>query len=107
MAHRSLPQRTAYSASKAGLLGLTRALALELADEGITVVSVSPGVFATELIEPVLNDPALNGPFLARTAVHRWGKPEEIGKLALYLCSEAASFITGSDIIIDGGWSAQ
>jgi NAD(P)-dependent dehydrogenase (short-subunit alcohol dehydrogenase family) len=107
MAHRSLPQRTAYSASKAGLLGLTRALALELAEEGITVVSVSPGVFATELIEPVLNDPKLNVPFLARTAVHRWGKPEEIGKLALYLCSEDASFITGSDIIIDGGWSAQ
>ena len=107
MAHRSLPGRTAYSASKAGLLGFTRALALELADEGITVVSVSPGVFATELIEPVLNDPKLNVPFVARTAVHRWGKPEEIGKLALYLCSEDASFITGSDILIDGGWSAQ
>lgn len=107
MAHRSLPERTAYSASKAGLLGFTRALALELAAEGITVVSVSPGVFATELIEPVLNDPKLNAPFLARTAVHRWGKSEELGKLALYLCSEDASFITGSDILIDGGWSAQ
>ena len=80
---------------------------LELAEEGITVVSISPGVFATELIEPVLNDPKLNVPFLARTAVHRWGKPEELGKLALYLCSEDASFITGSDILIDGGWSAQ
>ena len=107
MAHRSLPQRTAYSSSKAGLLGFTRALALELADEGITVVSVSPGVFVTELIEPVLNDPKLNVPFVQRTAVRRWGKPEEIGKLALYLCSEDASFITGSDILIDGGWSAQ
>lgn len=107
MAHGSLPGRTAYSSSKSGLLGFTRALALELADQGITVVSISPGVFATELIEPVLNDPKLNGPFVARTAVGRWGRPEELGKLALYLCSDDASFITGSDIAIDGGWTAQ
>ena len=102
MAHMSWPGRTAYSSSKSGLLGFTRALALELAEEGITVVSISPGVFATELIEPVLQDPQLSAPFLARTAVKRWGKPEELGKLALYLCSDDASFITGSDIAMDG-----
>lgn len=107
MAHRSLPGRTAYSSSKSGLLGFTRALALELAGQGVTVVSISPGVFATELIEPVLNDPKLNGPFVAHTAVGRWGRPEEIGQLVLYLCSDDASFITGSDIAIDGGWTAQ
>ncbi len=107
MAHMSLPGRTAYSASKSGLLGFTRALALELAQEGITVVSISPGVFATELVEPALNDPKVKEIFGARTAVGRWGKPEELGKLALYLCSDDASFITGSDIAIDGGWTAQ
>jgi NAD(P)-dependent dehydrogenase (short-subunit alcohol dehydrogenase family) len=107
MAHMSWPGRTAYSSSKSGLLGFTRALALELAEEGITVVSISPGVFATELIEPVLKDPQLSAPFRARTAVKRWGKPEELGRLALYLCSDDASFITGSDIAMDGGWNAQ
>ena len=107
MAHMSLPGRTAYSASKSGLLGFTRALALEPAQEGITVVSISPGVFATELVEPALNDPKVKEIFGARTAVGRWGKPEELGKLALYLCSDDASFITGSDIAIDGGWTAQ
>lgn len=107
MAHMSWPGRTAYSSSKSGLLGFTRALALELAEDGITVVSISPGVFATELIEPVLTDAQLSAPFRARTALKRWGKPEELGQLALYLCSDDASFITGSDIPIDGGWTAQ
>ena len=107
MAHMSLPGRTAYSSSKSGLLGFTRSLALELAQEGITVVSISPGVFATELVEPALSDPKVKEVFGARTAVGRWGKPEELGKLVLYLCSDDASFITGSDIAIDGGWTAQ
>jgi NAD(P)-dependent dehydrogenase (short-subunit alcohol dehydrogenase family) len=107
LAHGSLPGRTAYSASKAGLLGFTRALALELAEDRITVITISPGVFETELIAPVLNDPTLNAQFLAKTPMRRWGKPEELGELVLFLCSEGASFITGSDIVIDGGWRAQ
>jgi NAD(P)-dependent dehydrogenase (short-subunit alcohol dehydrogenase family) len=107
MAHVSLPQRTAYSASKAGLLGFTRALALELARESISVVAISPGPFSTELAAPVLNDPEQGPQFLARVPAGRWGRPEEIGKLALFLCSDDASYITGSDIVIDGGWCAQ
>lgn len=107
MAHISLPQRTAYSASKAGLLGFTRALALELASEKITVVAISPGPFVTEMTAPLAADPAHNAQFSSRVPLGRWGQPEEVGKLALYLCSDEASFITGTDILIDGGWCAQ
>jgi NAD(P)-dependent dehydrogenase (short-subunit alcohol dehydrogenase family) len=107
MSHVSLPGRAAYSASKAGLLGLTRALAMELADGGVTVVGISPGPVATEINAEILNDPAVNAQFLARIPVGRWGRPEDIGSLAVYLCSEEAAFITGGDVIIDGGWLAQ
>lgn len=107
MSHVSLPERTAYSATKAGLLGFTRALAMELAGDGVTVVGISPGPFATEMNAPLLNDAAKNAAFLERIPVHRWGQVEDIGTLAVYLCSEAASFITGTDIVIDGGWLAQ
>jgi NAD(P)-dependent dehydrogenase (short-subunit alcohol dehydrogenase family) len=107
MSHVSLPGRTAYSASKAGLLGLTRALALELAVDRITVVSISPGAFATELNTTLMNDPQLNGQILSKVPLGRWGDPKDIGKLVRFLCSEDASYITGTDILIDGGWTAQ
>ena len=107
MSHISLPGRTAYSTSKAALLGFTRALALELAADGITVVGISPGPFATEMNLPLLNNPEANAKFLASIPVGRWGQVEEIGKLARYVCSEDAGFITGTDILIDGGWCAQ
>ena len=105
--HVSLPMRTAYSASKAGLLGFTRALALELASDQITVVTISPGPFLTEMTAPLAADPDHSAQFTARVPLARWGKPEEVGKLALYLCSEEAAFITGTDILVDGGWTAQ
>jgi NAD(P)-dependent dehydrogenase (short-subunit alcohol dehydrogenase family) len=107
MSHVSLPGRTAYSASKAALLGFTKALALELAPDAITVNGISPGPFSTELNKPLMENAELTQFFLSRIPVGRWGKPEEIGQLAVYLCSEAAGFITGTDIIIDGGWTAQ
>jgi NAD(P)-dependent dehydrogenase (short-subunit alcohol dehydrogenase family) len=107
MSHVSLPGRSAYSASKTALLGLTRALALELAPESITVNGISPGPFATEMNTPLMQNPELNQQFLLKIPVGRWGRVEEIGQLALYLCSEAAGFLTGTDIVIDGGWTAQ
>lgn len=107
MSHVALPQRTAYCASKAGLLGFTKALALELATEKITVNGISPGPFATEMNTPILQNPEANAQFIARIPAARWGEVGEIGKLALYLCSEDAGFITGTDVLIDGGWTAQ
>ena len=106
MAHISLPNRTAYSSGKAGLLGFTKSLALELAMEGITANSISPGPFHTEMNLTVINDPEANKLFLSKLPVGRWGKVEEIGGLVCYLCSDLAGFITGTDIIIDGGWTA-
>ena len=107
MSHVSLPERTAYSTSKAGLLGLTKSLALELAPDAITVNGISPGPFATEMNLPLMNDPEKNALFVSKIALGRWGKVEEIGQLALFLCSEGGGFITGTDILIDGGWCAQ
>lgn len=107
MSHVSLPGRAAYSASKTGLLGLTRALALELALDGVSVVAISPGPFATEMNAPIINDPEKNAAFVAKIPMGRWGKLEEIGALAAFLCSEDAAFISGTDILIDGAWCAQ
>ncbi|HEV2447002.1 MAG TPA: SDR family NAD(P)-dependent oxidoreductase [Candidatus Sulfopaludibacter sp.] len=103
----SLPGRAAYSASKAALLGMTRSLALELAPERITCNGISPGPFATEMNQPLIQNPEANAQFLASIPLARWGRVEEIGQLAVYLCSEDAGFITGTDILIDGGWCAR
>jgi NAD(P)-dependent dehydrogenase (short-subunit alcohol dehydrogenase family) len=107
MGHVSIAGRAAYSSSKAGLLGLTKAVALELASEGVTVNCISPGPFGTEMNTVLMQNPEVNQQFLQKIPVGRWGNVEDIGKLAAYLCSDDAAFITGTDILIDGGWCAQ
>jgi NAD(P)-dependent dehydrogenase (short-subunit alcohol dehydrogenase family) len=107
MSHVALPGRTAYAASKTALLGFTRALALELAPDRITVNGISPGPIKTEMNLPLIQNPETNREFISRIPLGRWGKVEEVGQLAVYLCSEEAGFITGTDILMDGGWTAQ
>jgi NAD(P)-dependent dehydrogenase (short-subunit alcohol dehydrogenase family) len=107
MAHVSMPHRAAYSGSKFAVLGMTKALALELAPYNITANAISPGPFATEINRVLMQDPAKLADFNAKIPLGRWGKLEEIGALAVFLSSDASGFITGTDIVIDGGWTAQ
>jgi NAD(P)-dependent dehydrogenase (short-subunit alcohol dehydrogenase family) len=101
---RSFPGRTSYASSKGALLQLTRTLALEWATEGITVNAISPGPIATEMMRPVIEDPPRAEQFLRRIPMNRFGDPNEVATAALFLGSPASSFVTGAEIVVDGGW---
>lgn len=94
--------RNAYSATKSALLGLARAAALDLGPFGVTVNCIAPGLFATELPMSVLSEEEQRG-FAQRTALGRWGQPDELAGPALLLASNAGSYITGSVLLVDGG----
>jgi NAD(P)-dependent dehydrogenase (short-subunit alcohol dehydrogenase family) len=102
------PRAPAYVASKHGVVGLTRTAAIEYAAEGIRVNAVCPGIVRTPMIERHLaKHPEMEAPFAAGAPMGRLGTPEEIAAAVLWLCSDAASFVTGQALAVDGGWVAQ
>lgn len=103
----AMPDRTLYATSKGAVLQFTRALALEWAPWNITVNAMLPGPFGTEMNRPLLEDPEKYQAFVSQVPLGRWGELEEIGGLALFLASDASSFVTGAGITIDGGWTAR
>ena len=103
----AMPHRAPYAAAKAGVLGLTRVLALEAAEKGVTVNAICPGPFATEMNRPLLEDPEKYQAFVAKVPMGRWGELHEIAGAAVFLASDASSYVTGSALFVDGGWTAQ
>jgi NAD(P)-dependent dehydrogenase (short-subunit alcohol dehydrogenase family) len=103
----AMPGRTPYCSSKGGLTLMTRTLALEWAPHGINVNALCPGPFATEINTPLLSDPNIRAAVEAKIPLGRWGVPEELGPAVVFLASEASSFVTGTTLFIDGGYTAQ
>ena len=101
-----MPNVAHYCASKGGIAGMTEALAVELAPYNIRVNAISPGMIETPMIDPVKQDPKIMEAMLARVPMRRVGKPEEVSNLVLFLASDQSSYITGSTVVIDGGWLA-
>ncbi len=99
------PTVSAYIASKGAVHALTRALAVELGPQGVTVNCIAPGYFGTEMNTALVGDPAFSAWVTGRTPVGRWGRPEEIGAAAVYLASDEAAFVNGHTLVVDGGFS--
>ena len=103
----ALGGRAPYASSKAGVINLTRVLALEWAGTGVTANSICPGPFATEMNLPLLNDPVKYQEFVKKIPMGRWGELDELAGAVVFLSSPASSFVTGTALFVDGGWTAQ
>jgi NAD(P)-dependent dehydrogenase (short-subunit alcohol dehydrogenase family) len=103
----ALPGRAPYASSKAGVVGLTRVLALEWAGSGVTCNAICPGPFATDMNRQLLNDPVAYQQFISQIPAGRWGELDELAGAAVFLASDASSYVTGSSLFVDGGWTAR
>lgn len=102
----ALRDRAAYVSSKAGVSGLTRAIAMELAADGIRCNAIAPGVIETPLSAPYFEDPAMAKLILDNMPAGRWGQVDEVAGPAIFLCSSASDFVHGVTLHVDGGWTA-
>jgi NAD(P)-dependent dehydrogenase (short-subunit alcohol dehydrogenase family) len=103
----ALPGRAPYASSKAGIINLTRVLALEWAGTGVTANAICPGAFATEMNRSLLDDPVKYKEFVAQIPMGRWGELDELTGAVVFLASGASSYVTGTSIFVDGGWIAR
>lgn len=100
-------QISAYAAAKHGIAGLTKSLATAWASKGININCIAPGYFDTDLTEPLRNDPERGPQILDRIPAGRWGQPDELAGLCVFLASDASNYMHGSVVPIDGGWLAR
>jgi NAD(P)-dependent dehydrogenase (short-subunit alcohol dehydrogenase family) len=103
----ALAGRAPYASSKAGIINLTRVLALEWAGTGVTANAICPGAFGTEMNRQLLDDPVKYQEFVKRIPMGRWGEPDELGGAVVFLASDASTYVTGSALFVDGGWTAR
>ncbi len=103
----ALPGRAPYASSKAGIINLTRVLALEWAGTGVTANAICPGAFATEMNRTLLDDPVKYKEFVAQIPMGRWGELHELTGAVVFLASGSASYVTGTSLFVDGGWIAR
>jgi gluconate 5-dehydrogenase len=104
---RGFPGNPGYVAAKAGLAGLTRALAADYAADGVRVNALAPGYVATEMTAKSFADPAMHEDRRRHTMLGRWGQPADMVGAAVFLASEASAYMTGQEIFIDGGWTTK
>lgn len=101
----TLTKRSAYAAAKAGVIGLTKALAYELSGQGIWVNAIAPGVIETPLNQAYFQDPAMSALLKRELPIGHWGRPQDIANAAVFLASDRSDFICGAVLTVDGGWT--
>jgi gluconate 5-dehydrogenase len=102
----ALRHRAAYNVSKAGVMGLTRSIAVELGGRGIHCNAVAPGVIETPLSAPYFRDERMRQILVSNTPLGRWGQPGDVAEAVVFLCSAASDFVQGETLFVDGGWNA-